>query len=175
MNTLLTILIVLACLIAMTMWGLIIVARLKSRSSTRPSPTQSTTPTLISEEVALRLLDSASKAFSEQMRETRQMVVDLTQGRESASQTGMPETSPTWNERPIAFDYDSTPLSAGIEAVLEREEMETAQARILREREELQERLIEKQNELDRLQSETSSEDPGPWSNGSDPAHARTD
>ncbi len=174
MSTFWTILIVLAAATAMTTWVLVIAAHFKSRSSTPPSPTPSTTPTPISEEVALKLMDSMTKAFSEQMRETRQMVVDLTQGRESQSPTGTQETWPTQSERPIAFDYDSTPLSAGIEAVLEREEMETAQARILREREELQERLIETQAEMDRLRLEQSSQE-GPWSNGSDPAHARTD
>jgi uncharacterized membrane protein YccC len=158
----------------MLIWMGVLLARLKSRTSTPPSPTPSTTPTLISEEVVLKIVDSMAKVSAEQMKETRQMVVDLTQGRESQSQTGTPETWPTQSERPIAFDYDSTPLSAGIEAVLEREEMETEQARILREREELQERLIEKQAEVDRLRLEQSSQE-GPWSNGSGPQHAKTD
>ena len=155
----------------MTTWVLLIAARLKSHSSTPPSPTPSTTPTPISEEVALKLMDSMAKTFSDQMRETRQMVVDLTQGRESQSQTGTPETWPMQSEKPLAFDYDSTPLSAGIEAVLEREEMETEQARIRRERADLQEQLIEKQAELDQFNLEQSSQE-GPWSNGSGPEHA---
>ena len=115
-----------------------------------------------------------AKTFTTQMEQTRQMVVDLTQGRESERTTGTPETLPTQSERQITYDYDSTPLSQGIEAVLAREKAETEQARILREREELQEQLIEKQAELDRSRLEQSSQE-GPWSNGDNPMHARKD
>jgi hypothetical protein len=121
------------------------------------------------------MMSTALEAMTKESEATRRMVIDMTQGRESQSPISTPETWPTPNERLSAFDYDSTPLSPGIEAVIEREESETEQARILREREELQELLIEKQAEMDRLTLEQSS-DPGPWSsNGSDPKHARTD
>lgn len=175
MNALLTVLIVMACLLAMAIWMLLIAARLKSHSSSRPSPTQSTTPTPTSDDPALALMKAMNEAWSKQMEQTRQMVVDLTQGRESQRPTGTPETWPMPSEKLLDFDYDSTPLSPGIEAVLEREENETEQARILREREELQEQLIEKQAEMDRLHLEQSSQE-GPWSsNGDNPSHAKTD
>jgi hypothetical protein len=173
-TALLTVLIVMVCLAAMTIWILLIAVRLKNRSSTPPSPTQSTTPTPTSDEVALKMMETLNSAWAQQMHETRQMAIELTQGRESPNQIGTQETWPMQSERPIAFDYDSTPLSAGIEAVLEREDKETEQARILREREELQEQLIDKQVELDQFNLEQSSQE-GPWSNGSDPRHARTD
>lgn len=171
---LLTISIVAAALLAIVIWLGVGLARLKSLTSTPPSPIRNGTATQISEEVALKLMDSMAKTFTTQMEQTRQMVVDLTQGRESQSPTGTQETWPTQNERPPVFDYDSTPLSPGIEAVLAREETETEQARILREREELQEQLIEKQAELDRSRLEQSSQE-GPWSNGDNPSHARKD
>lgn len=107
--------------------------------------------------------------FSETM---RQMALDLTQGRESQQPTTTPETWPTLNEKQIEYDYDSTPLSTGIEAVLEREDQEiqeTEQRRLMRERAELQAQLVETQSEMDRLGLEDSS--PGPW-NGSSPKHA---
>ena len=113
-----------------------------------------------------------AKAMTDSMREMREMVVDLTQGRESQRVTGSPETSQMWNEKQIEYDYDSTPLSPGIEAVLEREMSETEEARLLREREELQRQLIEKQNEMERATLPDPS--PGPW-NGSSPRHASSE
>lgn len=106
------------------------------------------------------MMETMAKMHSDSMK----LVVDLTQGRESPQTNGSQETWPTLNERPSEYDYDSTPLSPGIEAVLAREEHETEQARLLREREELQRTLIEKQSELERLNLEQSS--PGPWDQG---------
>ena len=120
------------------------------------------------------MMTTALEAMTKESEATRKMVVDLTQGRESLSPTSTLETWQMQSARPIDYDDDSTPLSPGIEAVLDREETETEQARILREREELQERLIEKQAEMDRLTLESSSEE-GPWTNGDSPRHARTD
>ena len=175
MTTLLAVLIVMACLWAATIWMLLGVLRLRNRSSTRRSPTQSTTPTPTSDAVALKMMETMAQSFEASTKEMRGLVVDLTQGRESQRTSGEVETPPILSEKQIVYDYDSTPLSPGIEAVIAREDQETEQARILREREELQELLIEKQAEMDRLTLEQSS-DPGPWSsNGSDPKHARTD
>jgi|SRR5208282_497726 len=147
-----------ACLWAMTVWIAVIVARVRSRSSTRRSPIPPTTPTPTSDTVVM--METMAKMHSDSMK----LVVDLTQGRESPQTNGSQETWPTLNERPSEYDYDSTPLSPGIEAVLAREEQETEQARLLREREELQRTLIEKQSELERLNLEQSS--PGPWDQG---------
>jgi hypothetical protein len=103
------------------------------------------------------MIETMAKSQADSIHEMRMMVADLTLGRESPNPTGQPETLPTWNERPSEYDYDSTPLSPGIEAVGAREEAEKEQERLLREREELQRSLIEKQNELDRFDLETSS------------------
>lgn len=171
MDTLWTILIVVACIWAMLISMGVLLARLRNRTSTPPSPTPSTTPTPTSDETVLKLMTALNQTWTEQMKETRQMVSDLTLGRESQRPTGTPETWPTPNERPLDFDYDSIPLSPGIEAVLEREEQESTQERLRRERQELQEQLIEKQAEMDRATLEQSSQG-GPWSNGSSPKHA---
>lgn len=170
MTTALTVLIVTASLWAMVVATLLIVARLKSRSSTNPSPTPSTTPTPTSD-ASVQMLKMMSDFMKDTTTQFRETLVDLTQGRESPNQTGETETSPIWNERQIVYDYDSTPLSAGIEAVLERENQETEQARILRERDALQRDYIEAQAKLESFDLETSSET-GPW-NGSNPQHAK--
>ena len=156
-TTLITILVVMACLWAMTCWALFVVARVRNRSSTRRSPTPNTTPTPTSDDLATKMIETMAKTQTDSIREMRQMVVDLTQGRESPSPNGERATAPMPIERPLTFDYDSTPLSAGIEAVLAREAEETEQARLLREREELQALLIEKQTELDRASLAESS------------------
>lgn len=174
MSTLLTILVVILAVWAMIVASLLLAVRLRSHSSNPASPTQSTTPIQTSDETVLKMMTAMNSAWGAQMEATRQMVSDLTLGRESQSQTGMPETWQMQSARPIDYDDDSTPLSPGIEAVLEREEHETEHHRLQTERRELQEQLAEKQAELDRLTLEQSSET-GPWSNGSDPKHARTD
>ena len=143
---------------AMTVWGAIIYVRLKSRSSTPPSPTPPTTPTPTSPDVVAVM----AKMMADTTRQMREMALGLTLGRESPSPNGQQETEPIWNGKQIEYDYDSTPLSPGIEAVLERENEETEQARLLREREELQRALIETQREWERSQLSDQS-NPGPW------------
>ena len=91
------------------------------------------------------------------MIQMRELASELTLGRESQQTNGTQETPPIWNEKQIEYDYDSTPLSPGIEAILERESEETEQHRLLMEREELRERLVEKQAEMDRFNLENSS------------------
>ena len=162
MTTLLAVLIVMACLWAATIWMLLGVLRLRNRSSTRRSPTQSTTPTPTSDAVALKMMETMAQSFEASTKEMRGLVVDLTQGRESQRTSGEVETPPILSEKQIVYDYDSTPLSPGIEAVIAREDQETEQARILREREELQRQLRERQAALDEFDLSTQSES-GPW------------
>jgi hypothetical protein len=169
-TTFLVILIATVCLWAMVVATLLIVVRLRNRLSTPRSPTQSTTPTPTSDELVYKMMETMKAAYTDSTREMHEMVVDLTQGRESQSPSGQPEILLTPNERLSDYDYDSTPLSPGIEAVIERESQETEQLRIAREREELQRQLMEAQAELDRFDLESSSES-GPW-NGQSPRHA---
>ena len=64
------------------------------------------------------------------------------------------------------FDYDSGPLSLGIEAVISRETEEDQLAVLLRERAVYQERmkeLIDEQNAT-ADQSRSAEDSPGPWS-----------
>lgn len=79
--------------------------------------------------------------------ETRALVMDILQGRQQPT-TGTTETTRTPDEQPTSFDYDSTPLPGGIEAILERENEESAQVLLLRERRELHERLAQAQADL---------------------------
>ena len=143
-----------ACLWAATLWMLNIVVRLRNRSSTRRSPTQSTTPTPTSDDLALKMMTTALDAMKHESEQTRLMALDLTQGRESANQNGPTEIWPTPSEKQIVYDYDSTPLSPGIEAVLAREDSESQHEATLRERALLQEQMMEAQAKLEHLDSQ---------------------
>jgi len=146
-------LIVLVALAAMVIWLGWVVAHLKNHLSTPPSPTPSTTPTPSSDDVALKMMTTALQAMSTESEATRQMVVDLVQGRPQQMTTGTRETEQTPSELPLIYDYDSTPLSPGIEAVLAREDEETSETlerrRLQMERADLQERMMETQAKLD--------------------------
>ena len=137
----LTILVVVACLWAMTCWALFIQSRVKSRTSTPPSPTPPTTPTPPSDTVPTQMIEMMAEQNRASMQTMKDLVIDLTQGRESQSPIGTPETSLTQNENSLVYDYDSTPLPPGIEAVLAREETEGEQARLRKERDALREVL----------------------------------
>jgi hypothetical protein len=104
------------------------------------------------------MMKTMAETFQASMREMREMVVDMTQGRPSVNGTGPMETSQIQNENLIDYDDDSIPTHPGIEAVLEREATETVQAALLREREESQRQLMETQERLRQLESEISSE-----------------
>jgi hypothetical protein len=77
---------------------------------------------------------------------------------------------------PTTFDYDSTPLSPGIEAVMSREAEEDLQEALMRERAEYQQRIMELEREnlarLDRQEVEDSS--PGPWSAPEESSESQT-
>jgi hypothetical protein len=179
----LTVAVTLAALAAMVVWGAWVIVHVKNLTSTPPSPTPSTTPTPASDDVALKMMTTALHAMSTESEATRQMVVDLVQGRPLPTTTGPSETAPTLNELPLIYDYDSTPLSPGIEAVLAREEAETTeaheQARLRTERIALQEKMMQAQANLDRFESGQSSPQGEPSSNGSSnetsPRHAASD
>jgi hypothetical protein len=123
------------------------------------------------------MMKAMAETFREQSEATRKMVTDLVVGREQPPPTTTAEILETLRERPIEYDYDSTPLPAGIVAIEEREERETHEATLLKERAELQERLVQVQQEVDRFDSETSFET-GPYqdpTNGTRPKHARAE
>lgn len=66
-------------------------------------------------------------------------------------------------QQAIAYDYDQTELSPGIQGVLQREAEEDEQLRLLRERAHYAGRLRELQEEEQRRLEEASSSQ-GPWS-----------
>jgi hypothetical protein len=144
------------CLFLMTMAILGFLLLWQSRSSSSPSPTPTSTP-----EKPASSDDPMLKVMEMMMKMMETMVV----GREPTPAPGPP--SPTsYPEMPTTFDYDSTPLSPGIEAVLGREEEEDQQVVLLRERAALQARMAELQVEEMRRMERNGSEDslPGPWS-----------
>ena len=100
---------------------------------------------------------------SEQMTQATRLMEIMMVGREA---TPAPEPPPrSSNGPPTEFDYDSTPLSAGIEGVLAREVEEDQLAVLQRERAALQERMRELQEEQRLEQDRSTLEDssPGPW------------
>jgi hypothetical protein len=90
-------------------------------------------------------------------RETRDLVTTLVLGREPPPPTTPLVTTPTPNGKVDAWDYDSTPLPPGVEGVLQREVSETEQARLLRERGDLQARADELIREWEALQVDDST------------------
>jgi hypothetical protein len=100
-----------------------------------------------------------------QMRETRELVLSLIQGPPIPTSSSR-EPDSRFSEMPVTYDYDSTPLSAGIEGVIDREEQESELALSLRERAALVERqrLLQAQQ----IEMEMQNASPGPW-NGQDP------
>lgn len=153
-------LIVVASLWAMTISGGVFYARLRNRTSIPPSPTPPTTPTPVSDTSPTQMMTILAETFRASLSEMREMVVDMTQGRVSQRMNGERVTLPTPNESSIDYDDDSIPTHPGIEAVLAREANETELARLAREREELQRELMDKQDEMLRLQSDDSSGQP---------------
>ena len=135
-----------------------------SPSLTRPFPTPSTTPT--SDSVAMmtmmkEIVTSLQETFQAAIREIREMVVDMTQGRQQQT-NGQQVMQPMPFDLPTTYDPDSTPLPPGIEAILQRESTETQQQRLLKERAELMGRL----NDLNEQQSHlelVNGQDSGPW------------
>lgn len=99
-------------------------------------------------------MKTMSEMFAQERRETREMVLDILQGR--ATTTSQQVILPMPNEQPTS--YDDGPLPPGIEAVMAREAEETLQVPLLAERRALQERLAELQTEMMNLsESEESS------------------
>lgn len=150
---------ILAAALALTV-GLLFAGRWRNRTSTPPSPTPPTTPTPTSATSETQMVTTMAQTFTAALAEMRGMVVDMTQGRVGQPVTSMQETPQMSNESSLTFDYDSTPLAPGIEAVLAREDNENEQARLLRERAALQSHLLDVQEEMDRLGLEDSSRTP---------------
>jgi hypothetical protein len=90
------------------------------------------------------------------------MMETLMVGRPEQTQ---PPSIPFSGEEPTSFDYDSTPLSPGIEAVISRELEEDQQEVLMKERAALQKRMAELQAEELHQMAQNGSADssPGPW------------
>lgn len=144
-----------------------------SRLSKPPTPTPTSTPSTPSETVELAKL--MMTMMQDQAKENRHLMETLMLGREQV-ETTTPPSSTSLSEPLTTFDYDSTPLSPGIEAVLDREVEEDQQALLLRERRVLQERLSTLQEEELKMMALNGSEDslPGPWSEPEEPSESPT-
>ena len=154
--------ILLAVLCGMTMATCVFLLRTRSHSSTPSSPTPSTTPTNPSADFVtlmttmLTTMRSTSEASA---RETRELVTELVLGRPQP--TGTQEMLPISNASPVTYDYESTPLSPGIQAQIDREADENEQDRLQRERQELMSSIAEKTAQLGLMNGSPDSD--GRW------------
>ena len=144
-------------LVVMTMATWYSLYLLRSRSLSPPSPT----PTSMPEKPSEALIEKMMEMMRTERSEDRRLMETLVLGREVTSE---PSTMSSLT-LPMEFDYDSTPLPPGIEAVMSREAEEDLLEAGRRERDALlakrQELEAEVLSRMAQGQSETSS--PGPW------------
>jgi hypothetical protein len=100
------------------------------------------------------------EAMKQEREETRKLTMNLLY---PMQQVVTPATGPIVEEQPeLTYDYDQTPLSEGIQAVLDREEEEDRLRVLMKERVGLQGRLRTLQEEELRATEEQNSSR-GPW------------
>jgi len=155
-------LILLASLYVMTTAVFTYLLLRESRSSKNPSPTPISMPPMPSEDPTLTMVRMMTTTMQNMAKENRELMETLMLGR---TQTSQPASSMSLPEEPTSYDYDSTPLSPGIEAVISRELEEDQQEVFLKERAALQLRLAELQaEEMSKLAQEGAADSlPGPW------------
>ena len=157
-----TALILLASLSLTTMGFCVFLLLGKNRSSKNPSPTPTSMPPMPSADPMTQIVQMMTRMMEQTAKENRSLMETLMLGREQPS-TNSTTLLP---EQPTTYEYDSTPLSPGIENVLAREMEEDQDAALMRERAVLQQRLAELQAEEMSKMAQNGSEDslPGPWS-----------
>jgi hypothetical protein len=156
-------LILLVSLLLIAMVALFCLLLKRSHLLTRDSPTATSTQPTPSDPL-VEMMKMMTTMMREENKETRSLMELMMLGRPVPESQ---ETLSTFSKPlPMEFDYDSTPLSPGIEAVMERELEEDQQEVLMRERIALQERMRELQAEEMRLKGHVESADssPGPWS-----------
>lgn len=148
-------------LLLVTMGFCIYLLRRESPSSRTPSPIPTLTPSTPSENPMLE----AMRMLKETTTRNQDLLEQMILGPKTETSTSTPSTTLS-NEEPPIYDYDSTPLSPGIEAVISRELEEDQQDRLMTERRVLQARMAELQSELNRNAAQNGAADssPGPWS-----------
>ncbi len=157
-----TALILLASLSLMTMGFCAYLLLAKSPSSKNPSPTPTSMPPMPSADPMVQMMQMMTRMMETSQKENRELLEMVMFGKEMPPSTNSTTFS---TEQPEIFDPDSTPLSPGIESVLEREMEEEREDRSRTERAVLQQRLAELQAEELQRMAQNGSEDslPGPW------------
>ncbi len=165
MTTTQEVVILLGPLCVLLMAALLFLLLRRSPSLTTPSPTPTSTPPTPSDPV-ITMMMKTMEMMEKEATENRRLVEILTLGRPPESLAPTETSSTSSIEQPGVYDPDSTPLSLGIEAILDREREEDEQLRLMRERAALQEKLRATTLEWQRLTDQSASEDssPGPWS-----------
>jgi hypothetical protein len=159
-----TALILLASLSLVTMGCCAFLLLQKSRSSKTPSPTATSMPPMPLADPMVQMMQMLTRTMAEESTRNKEFLEKMILGPPQI-QTSTPST-PSLDEVPTTYDYDSTPLPPGIEAVISRELEEDQQDRLQTERAVLQARLAELQAQEMSNQAHDSS--PGPWSQTQD-------
>jgi hypothetical protein len=154
MTSTLTVLSLASCLALAILCGYL--CRTVSRMSKRDTPT----PTTRQEDSTSEILTTMTSLMTTWAKEQRDLVTTLVLGREQPPPISPLAMPSMLNGKAVAFDYDSTPLAPGMEAILERETEETEQARLARERTVLQNRANELLEEWSKLEKEDSGSSP---------------
>lgn len=143
--------------------AVVALAHRMSRMSTPISPPPRSSPDPSGPtESATSMMKTMMEAMAREREATTSMVMKLLY----PMQTVTPSTPPPpFEEQPeLTYDYDQTPLSPGIAAVLEREAQEDELLPLMKERAVLQGRVRALQEEEMRLAEEQASSR-GPWDN----------
>jgi len=169
MSTMTWVLILLGSLLLMTTACCVYLLLPRNRSLKMHSPTRTSTPSKPSEvDPLLELTREMMATMREENQGTRTLMENLMLGRGQSSTFPRDESSTLSPTELGIYDPDSTPLSPGIEAIMERETEEDQLELSMRQRAELQDMLREKAAELHALQltDQSTSEDfsPEPWS-----------
>ena len=153
-------LLILVVLLSLGLMGCSIFLLLRANATSRPSsPIPNMTPTPSSDEMTTTsILKTVTEAMAAQSEATRQMVVDLVQGRVPPS-NGRQATPPTNSVTPTTFDPDQNLLDPGIEAVLQRQADEQREETLLQERRVWQERFADLERRRREMTNEPSSLD----------------
>lgn len=157
-----TALILLGCLSLMTTASCIFLFLRRNPLSKTPSPTPTSMPPMPLEDPMVRVVQMMTRTMEATAKENRDLMETLLLGREQPLTPSTTLSLPEQRE----YDFEQTPLSPGIESVLQREMEETEEDRSRTERAALQKRLAELQaEELQRMARNGSADSlPGPWS-----------
>lgn len=138
-------------------------SRMSTQTSAPPTTSPSPSSAAESESTMTSMMKTMIEALTTELTETRTLLRNVVLPQTLPGSYQQQNGSQEQVQQAIAYDYDQTELSPGIQGVLQREAEEDEQLRLLRERAHYAGRLRELQEEEQRRLEEASSSQ-GPWS-----------